>query len=279
MQMTHSVGQTIGRLSHDCGISCAEPWRVPAAGRVDLCLFDKTGTLTSDQLDACLCVWMGGEVTLQPQGPIAGDVESQPPLEAQLVLAGCQSLVEVEGELIGDPMEISAVKTVGWALNASSSDTSVLAPANSTTASSSRIDIWHRHGFDPDLQRYEHNCFLLTLLYQSMCSPKISYRAVCSGNSQPHRMSVIAEVYTGPQNSSGIWCLTKGSPESIKSLLDPSHIPEWYDSKHREMTEGGQRVIALAYRPPSNFSQAGGMTKSLSRSLTRGECEQRGSMR
>lgn len=102
-------------------IFCTEPYRVPMAGKVDVCLFDKTGTLTTDELVA---------VGVEPPNPSKdqslertenGDRSSltdtlvtmiEAPSAATLVLAGCQSLVLMEGSEAGDPVEAAAMKAI-----------------------------------------------------------------------------------------------------------------------------------------------------------------------
>lgn len=49
MQMAMAVNMAMMTLTK-AGIFCTEPHRVPLAGKISHCLFDKTGTLTTDQL-------------------------------------------------------------------------------------------------------------------------------------------------------------------------------------------------------------------------------------
>lgn len=96
MQTAMAVNAAVAALMK-LHVFCTEPFRIPIAGKVELCLFDKTGTLTSDKL-VVAGIW---------QNKTLVDVENASK-GVQEVLRGCHSLVSVNGKYVGDPLEEAA---------------------------------------------------------------------------------------------------------------------------------------------------------------------------
>ena len=49
-------------------------------------------------------------------------------------------------------------------------------------------------------------------------------------------------------NVEDFYCLVKGSPEVIGSLLIAEDTPTWYSASYEAMARKGLRVLALAYK-------------------------------
>eukprot|EP00051_Salpingoeca_urceolata_P028599 m.487572 g.487572 ORF g.487572 m.487572 type:complete len:1322 (-) comp25148_c0_seq1:70-4035(-) len=210
MQLALAVNTSIITLIKK-HIFCTEPFRIPLAGKVDSCLFDKTGTITTDELVADQVVAPDASGTYETTAPTAT------PLKASIVIGGCHSLVKIDGKVAGDPLELAAVKAIGWEYEPVSSTAK---PNPEKRAAGPTASIIHRHHFTSKLQR----------------------------------MSVIARVQETARSQGELWVLAKGSAEVIGSLLVPSSKPAWYDDVHKELAQKGMRVIALAYK---NLAQKG----------------------
>lgn len=100
MRCSHSEGckKLITRPSISLTAACLQ---------VAICCFDKTGTLTSDNM------------MLEGLSGVPGAAEGllreirNAPKETQRVLACCQALIQVDGDLVGDPLERAALDAVG----------------------------------------------------------------------------------------------------------------------------------------------------------------------
>jgi cation-transporting ATPase 13A1 len=90
-------------------IVCIESSRIPLAGKVNICCFDKTGTLTSDEFK------MRGVLYIDSQKPISDPKYIRE--ETISVLLGCHSLLNIDGRLTGDPIEVAMFKEVRGQFN------------------------------------------------------------------------------------------------------------------------------------------------------------------
>jgi cation-transporting ATPase 13A1 len=62
---------------------------------------------------------------------------------------------------------------------------------------------------------------------------------------------------TGSSSSGDHWyCLVKGSPEALKKLILPDHLPSWYTTTYESLARRGLRVLALGYKKVSAKDRA-----------------------
>lgn len=110
MELTIAVNASLVALARK-KVFCTEPFRIPSAGKITTCCFDKTGTLTSDHM-----VMEGVSGSSESHQEMKSTIESLPAI-VPLILSCCQSLVKVDEDVVGDPVEVAALKTTKWKPN------------------------------------------------------------------------------------------------------------------------------------------------------------------
>lgn len=81
--------------------------------QIAVCCFDKTGTLTSDNMVLEGLTGIGEAITGALQAV------SEAGQDCLRVLAACQSLLMLDGELVGDPLERAAFAATGVGIDTS----------------------------------------------------------------------------------------------------------------------------------------------------------------
>eukprot|EP00551_Chaetoceros_affinis_P010542 CAMPEP_0203668656 /NCGR_PEP_ID=MMETSP0090-20130426/5232_1 /ASSEMBLY_ACC=CAM_ASM_001088 /TAXON_ID=426623 /ORGANISM="Chaetoceros affinis, Strain CCMP159" /LENGTH=1630 /DNA_ID=CAMNT_0050533151 /DNA_START=285 /DNA_END=5174 /DNA_ORIENTATION=+ len=230
MQMALAVQNSLMTLMK-MQVFCTEPYRVPIAGKLNACLFDKTGTLTTDELVAVgVCENKNLITKAKKGGKQSGDDASLlTPMtkttgEAGLVLAGCHSLVLIEGEVTGDPLESASLKAMLWGID---KDTGRATPLPSTEKKQGGKEIQMPR--TPDLP----SCRItqLEVLARHHFSSKLQ------------RMSCVVK----DTKNKRVYAVAKGSPEAIGKLLATK--PAGYDNTAKALAKRGFRVISLGYKP------------------------------
>ncbi|ETV94386.1 hypothetical protein, variant 1 [Aphanomyces invadans] len=205
MELSLAVTNSLLSLTK-LSIFCTEPFRIPFAGKVDVVCFDKTGTLTSDALE------MHGVAGLQSTSLVALEDPQQLvapaalPTSIQLILAGCHSLMALDGKVVGDPLETTIMSHVKWSLRPGD----VMLPHLSFVPGPKSMKIVHRYAFSAELKRMS---------------------------------SIVVLGSSTESDSLGVKLLSKGAPEVMESLF--ASIPDYYTRVYKHYALKGCRVLAL----------------------------------
>ncbi|KAK3018805.1 hypothetical protein RJ639_005043 [Escallonia herrerae] len=138
MELSIAVNTSLIALAR-LGVFCTEPFRIPFAGKVDICCFDKTGTLTSDDME------FSGVGGLTDSVDLETDMTKVPACTLE-ILASCHALVFVDSKLVGDPLEKAAIKGIEWTYK---SDEKAMPKKGGGNA----VQIVQRHHFASHLKR------------------------------------------------------------------------------------------------------------------------------
>ncbi|EPQ28853.1 uncharacterized protein PFL1_03656 [Pseudozyma flocculosa PF-1] len=151
MELSMAVNASLMALAK-YAIFCTEPFRIPYAGRVDVCCFDKTGTITGEDLE------VQGVADCAPSGEARLVPLKDASSEATLTLASAHALVLLEDGLVGDPMEKTTLEAMDWKLNKGD----VLSPTD-PKASNHRftINVRRRFQFSSALKRMSTVSFVV----------------------------------------------------------------------------------------------------------------------
>lgn len=120
MELTIAVNASLQSLMR-IGIFCLEPFRIPIAGKVDVCCFDKTGTLTESKLTVARIVASGDALSdnvacnedNEGSSSFFARTESPrvtPPDKIAQVIGVCHSLIKIRNTMSGDSLETSAFR-------------------------------------------------------------------------------------------------------------------------------------------------------------------------
>ncbi|PVI07557.1 P-type ATPase-like protein [Periconia macrospinosa] len=225
-------------------IFCISPQRVNVGGKLDVVCFDKTGTLTEEGLDV-----LGVRVAQRPVNRFSEILED--PLDILpsshydrdptinyadhkailYTMATCHSLRLIDGELLGDPLDVKMFNFTGWSFTEGEQPTGgdedeqdKLRPSVARPPPGREYDI------DDRADNADRKPIELGVMK--------SFEFV----SQLRRASVIVRQFGSRTGQ----VYVKGAPECMKDICRPESFPTDYDDLLAHYTHSGYRVIACA---------------------------------
>jgi cation-transporting ATPase 13A3/4/5 len=199
-------------------IYCISPQKINLAGKVDLICFDKTGTLTEDTLTFYSVGLKQNDYSVA----LCNDrfsiyKKSEGSLVSQ-IMASCHSIREIDGKLIGDPLDLEMLDACGWTYEENST---ILAeneiknyligtcyPAGDSPSFFKKIDIIKRFDFTPEKKF----------------------------------MSVVAKM------NKELYIFAKGAPEMILKMCTPHSFSKPIIHEIDAFAKKGFRVLCFAWK-------------------------------
>ncbi|XP_063298848.1 probable cation-transporting ATPase 13A5 [Pelobates fuscus] len=200
------------------GIFCISPQRINVAGQLNLACFDKTGTLTEDVLDLYGILPSEGGCFQDMHNFCSGNRLSWNHVLG--AMASCHSLIIMDGEKYGDPLDIKMFEGTGWELE----DPTKGNKRNGECLSCSVVK--------PGCKAQEVSVEGILILHQFPFSSTLQ------------RMSVVTQVI----GEERFTVYLKGAPEMVVRFCKPETVPQSFLETLDVYTMQGFRVIGLAYR-------------------------------
>ncbi|KAL9031900.1 MAG: hypothetical protein Q9196_000096 [Gyalolechia fulgens] len=242
--LTIGINFALSRLRSK-SIFCISPQRVNVGGKLDVICFDKTGTLTEEGLDVLgvrvvhrpakrFSELLSSNSTLLPGAAYERDptVDYGVHKAALHTMASCHSIRTVDGELVGDPLDLKMFEFSGWTFEEGSQDpfsvqNEEARPQDCSLVKppvGSEFDIHETEGSDVgiaiQLSIIKGFEFVSHLRRASIIVSQVGSR--------------MAEVFV------------KGAPECMKTICKPESFPIDYEDLLDFYTHRGFRVIASA---------------------------------
>ncbi|KAI8367020.1 putative P-type ATPase [Choanephora cucurbitarum] len=253
---TLSIGTSfaISRLKK-LGIFCISPPRVNIGGKIDCMCFDKTGTLTEDGLDIhgirAVKTTSDGRKLFDEECKSVGHVDPNNDMDEHTTQAKvlqtmttCHSLKIVNGELLGDPLDLKMFEFTQWELEESGGATSTgLKPTSELAALQAKKSA--KVGIMPTVVRPPGGRRDIDIQPEH-AAPPVEFGIIHTFEfvSALRRMSVIVRRLASPTME----IFVKGAPEVMKDICTPESMPEDYQERLYKYTHSGYRVIACASR-------------------------------